>query len=108
MNTQLPSRSTLLALDSPSKYVFKSQVRRSFSPGDESSNYLNSNLQPTPIPERETIKHTLVGSSRTVMRTIHILHQLGYAQVSDWSPLLPSPTNPGEVMSILVRNIMVQ
>lgn len=58
-------------------------------------------------PERETIKHTLIGSSKAVMGTIHVLHQLGYAQVSDWSPLLPSP-NPGEVMSILVRSILVQ
>ncbi len=58
-------------------------------------------------PERETIKHTLIGSSKAVMGTIHILHQLGYAQVGDWSPLLPSP-NPGEVMSILVRSILVQ
>jgi hypothetical protein len=61
-----------------------------------------------PIPERETIKHTLIGSSRAVMGTIRVLHQLGYAEVGDWSPLLPSPTKEGEVMSILVRNIVVQ
>ncbi|MEO0684109.1 MAG: hypothetical protein AAFY76_03435 [Cyanobacteria bacterium J06649_11] len=63
---------------------------------------------PAPNPGRETIKHTLIGSSKAVMGTIQVLHQLGYAQVGDWSPLLPSPTNPGEVMSILVRTIMVQ
>ena len=59
-------------------------------------------------PERETIKHTLIGSSKAVMSTIQVLHQLGYAQVGDWSPLLPSPTNPAEVMSILIGNIKVQ
>jgi hypothetical protein len=42
------------------------------------------------------------------MGTIHVLHQLGYAEVGDWSPLVSSPTHPGEVMSILVRNITVQ
>lgn len=42
------------------------------------------------------------------MGTIAYLHQLGYAQVGDWSPLLPSPSSPGEVMSILVRHIVVQ
>lgn len=58
-------------------------------------------------PERETIKHTLIGSPKAVMGTIRVLHQLGYASVGDWSPLLPS-SHPGEVMSILVRNISVQ
>ncbi|MEM7555815.1 MAG: hypothetical protein AAF378_17300 [Cyanobacteria bacterium P01_A01_bin.84] len=60
-----------------------------------------------PTPERETIKHMLIGSSKAVISTIHVLHRIGYAEVSDWSPLLPSP-NPGEVMSILVRQILVQ
>jgi len=58
-------------------------------------------------PERETIKHLLIGSSKAVIGTIRALHQLGYADVGDWSPLLPSP-NPGEVMSILIRSITVQ
>ncbi|WP_245912085.1 hypothetical protein [Brunnivagina elsteri] len=105
MITQL---SALTALDSPTKYTFKSQVPQSFLSGAEPSNHLHNNLQSTPTPERETIKHTLIGSSRAVMGTIHVLHQLGYAQVGDWSPLVSSPTHPGEVMSILVRNITVQ
>lgn len=58
-------------------------------------------------PGREQIKHTLIGSQRAVTGTIQVLHQLGYAAVGDWSPLLPS-TNPGEVMSILVRSISVR
>lgn len=57
--------------------------------------------------ERETIKHTLIGSSKAVMGTIRVLHQLGYADIGDWSPLLPS-SNPGEVMSVLIRSITVQ
>lgn len=68
---------------------------------------INSQLIPTPIPERETIKHTLIGSTKAVTGTIRVLHQVGYANISDWSPLLPSP-NPGEVMSILIRTITVQ
>ncbi|MEM7557393.1 MAG: hypothetical protein AAF378_25560 [Cyanobacteria bacterium P01_A01_bin.84] len=59
------------------------------------------------IPEREKIKHTLVGSTKAVMGTIRVLHQLGYAQIGDWSPLLPTE-NPGEVISILIRSISVQ
>ena len=58
-------------------------------------------------PQREPIKHTLIGSSQVVLSTIRVLHQLRYAEVNDWSPLLPTG-NPDEVMSILVRSIMVQ
>ena len=59
------------------------------------------------VPEPEKIKHTLTGSRKAVIATIQVLHQLGYANVRDWTPLLPT-SNPGEVMSILVRTITVQ
>ncbi|MBC1235737.1 hypothetical protein [Nostoc sp. 2RC] len=58
-------------------------------------------------PLKEPLKHLLIGSSKAVTSTIHYLQVIGYANVGDWSPLLPSP-NPGEVMSILNRPIMVQ
>ncbi|OUL19244.1 hypothetical protein BV372_33575 [Nostoc sp. T09] len=58
-------------------------------------------------PQREPIKHTLIGSAKAVLSTIRVLHQLRYAEVNDWSPLLPTG-NTDEVMSILVRSIMVQ
>jgi hypothetical protein len=59
------------------------------------------------LPERETIKHTLIGSTQAVTATIRLLHQLGYADMLDWSPLVPTD-NPGQVMSILVRAIAIQ
>ncbi|MBF2018485.1 MAG: hypothetical protein IGS23_25480 [Rivularia sp. T60_A2020_040] len=59
------------------------------------------------VSEPEKIKHTLTGSSKAVIGTIQVLHQLGYANIRDWTPLLPT-SNPGEVMSILVRSITVQ
>jgi hypothetical protein len=58
-------------------------------------------------PEREAIKHTLIGSPKAVNSTIRVLHQLKYASISDWSPLVPTG-NIGEVMSILIRSILVQ
>lgn len=58
-------------------------------------------------PEREPIKHTLIGSAKAVQSTIRVLHQLRYASISDWSRLVPTG-NTGEVMSILIRSIMVQ
>ena len=66
---------------------------------------------PQPIisqhPEPEKIKHILIGSKEAVIATIEALHQLGYANTRDWTPLLPT-SNPGEVTSILVRSIEVQ
>ncbi len=67
----------------------------------------NSQATISQMPEREKIKHTLIGSSKAVMGTIRVLHQLGYADVGEWSPLLPT-NNPGEFMSILIRTINVQ
>ncbi|MBN3961797.1 hypothetical protein [Nostoc sp. NMS8] len=58
-------------------------------------------------PFKEPLKHLLIGSSKAVTSTIHYLQVIGYADVGDWSPLLPSP-NPGEVMSILNRPIVVK
>nr|WP_127083345.1 hypothetical protein [Dulcicalothrix desertica] len=70
---------------------------------------LIASSQPIPasIPEPETIKHTLIGSTKTVTGTIRVLHQLGYANINDWSPLVPT-SNSGEVISILIRTINVQ
>jgi hypothetical protein len=71
------------------------------------------NPNPTPIntsqtsPNREFIKHLLIGSPKAVKSTIHYLQVLGYADVGAWSPLLAT-ANPGEFMSILSRSILVQ
>ncbi|MEO0934840.1 MAG: hypothetical protein AAFY21_14130 [Cyanobacteria bacterium J06641_2] len=68
-------------------------------------------MSPKPIisqhREPEKIKHILIGSKEAVIATIEVLHQLGYANVCDWTPLLPT-SNPGEVTSVLVRTITVQ
>ena len=78
---------------------------------DNASNQQKAILHPQLIisqpPEPEKIKHTITGSSKAVIATIQVLHQLGYANVRDWTPLLPTSTK-GEVMSILVRSITVQ
>jgi hypothetical protein len=55
-------------------------------------------------PERERLKHLLIGSPKAVTREIHTLQVLGYAEVGNWSPLIPT-ANPGEVMSILMKYI---
>ncbi|OUL27512.1 hypothetical protein [Nostoc sp. 106C] len=65
--------------------------------------------QPTqnPFPNRKPIKHLLIGSAKAVTSTIHYLQVVGYAGVGEWSPLLPTD-KPDEVMSILIRQILMQ
>ncbi|MGB3558551.1 MAG: hypothetical protein WBD58_05360 [Geitlerinemataceae cyanobacterium] len=60
-----------------------------------------------PTPQKEPLKHLLIGSPQAVRSAIHALHILGYAEVGAWSPLLPT-ANPGEVMSILIRHPIVR
>ncbi|HAZ47764.1 MAG TPA: hypothetical protein DDW76_27290 [Cyanobacteria bacterium UBA11369] len=75
----------------------------------------NLNLQlrvpyPTPdelSPARETLKHLLIGSPKTVRGGIHRLHVLGYAEAGAWSPLQPM-ANSREVMSILIKYIVLR
>ncbi|MBH8562749.1 hypothetical protein I8748_11250 [Nostoc sp. CENA67] len=57
-------------------------------------------------PNRERIKHLLIGSPKAVTSTIHFLQMIGYANVGDWSPLQPIGDSD-EVMSILIRQISV-
>ncbi len=74
---------------------------------EESNAAVNSPSEFQTVQGKEPLKHLLIGSSKAVTSTIHYLQVIGYADVGDWSPLLPSP-NPGEVMSILNRPIAVQ
>ncbi len=60
-----------------------------------------------PLPKREPVKHLLMGSSKAVIGTIHHLQIIGYAGVGDWSPLVRTG-NADEVMSILIRQILMQ
>lgn len=65
-----------------------------------------TNIPAEPPPEKERLKMILVSSPKVVNSTIRRLYTLGFAQVTEWSPLQPTP-NPNEVMSVLSRNIMI-
>ena len=58
-------------------------------------------------PGRDPLKVLIIGSRQGVIGTIHTLHLLGFAEVGEWSPLLPGP-NPGEVLSILTRSLPME
>jgi hypothetical protein len=67
---------------------------------------------PIPQPDQDPLKHLLIGSPRAIHQTIHLLHNLGYAEAGLWSPLIAIPhqqlvmtPNEGEMMSLLMRYI---
>lgn len=59
-----------------------------------------------PSSGKEAIRILVLGSRRGVLNIIHRLHQLGFAQAGEWSPLQPTST-PGQLMSILTRYILL-
>jgi hypothetical protein len=66
-------------------------------------------------PNRNPIRHLLIGSPEVVQSTIYQLHTLRYAEVGLWSPAIaPSSSelvltlNPGEVMRILLRYVAIE
>ncbi|MDA0266447.1 MAG: hypothetical protein O2890_08960 [Cyanobacteria bacterium] len=59
-----------------------------------------------PAPNRETVRHLLLGSLTAVKNTIRVLHKLGYAEPNDWSKPLPTGRT-GEVMAILTKHLLL-
>jgi hypothetical protein len=55
---------------------------------------------------RERVRVFIVGSPKDVNGAIRTLYVLGFAQMSDWSPLQPTP-NSGEFMSVMSRQILI-
>lgn len=68
-------------------------------------------VSPSPSPEptsnREPVKILIIGSPKGVNTIIHTLYRLRFAEVREWSPLQPT-ANPGEVMSILRRQLSIR
>jgi hypothetical protein len=59
---------------------------------------------PAATDDYEVVRVLVIGSHRGVTSTIGTLYVVRFAQVNEWSPLLPAPGS-GEVMSILTRRI---
>jgi hypothetical protein len=56
------------------------------------------------VPEGgEKVRLLVIGSVEGVTEVIHTLHSLGYAEVREWSRIVPIP-DEGSFMSILTRH----
>lgn len=60
-----------------------------------------------PTSNRESVKILLIGSPRGVNNMIQTLYCLKFAEVTEWTPLQPT-AKPGEVASILIRQIPIR
>jgi predicted flap endonuclease-1-like 5' DNA nuclease len=88
------------------KLAEKIPVKSFFSlenPAFSQVNPLADNL-PDPADDSELLRLIGIGSRKVVTSTIQTLHVLKFAQVGEWSRLLPAP-NPGKVMSILTKRM---
>ena len=74
---------------------------------DETPTPPNSDDIPTqPRRKREPVKMIVIGSPQAVNSVIRTQYVLGFANVTDWSPLQPT-SNLDEVMSVLRRQIFI-
>jgi hypothetical protein len=67
----------------------------------------SSNVATQSPPSRESVKILLIGSPGGVNNIIQTLYRLRFAEVTEWSPLQPT-ANPGEVVSILIRQLSIR
>lgn len=71
---------------------------------------LTLKLHSYPNPDREPVKILVIGSKRSVSSIVVALHQLGFAEIFEWTDFLSAPNAdrplqfaPGEVMKALVK-----
>jgi hypothetical protein len=63
-----------------------------------------------PHPDREPVKILVIGSKQSVSSIVVALHQLGFAEIFEWTDFLSAPNadrplqfGPDEVMKALVK-----
>ena len=68
-------------------------------------------VHPTTQPERERLRHIIIGSQQGVQSAIKSLHVLNYAEQHRWSQVIAVPASgilitpeQGEMFSYLVRD----
>ncbi|MGB7314608.1 MAG: hypothetical protein WA939_16895 [Nodosilinea sp.] len=71
---------------------------------------LTLKLHSYPHPDREPVKILVIGSKQSVSSIVVALHQLGFAEIFEWTDFLSAPNSdrplqfqPGEVMKALIK-----
>jgi hypothetical protein len=76
------------------------------APSQPEPAYVEVQASTDPNSGREFVKVIVVGSAKGVVKIIHTLYRLGFAEVTEWSPATPT-ANPGEVMSVMRRCVLL-
>ncbi|MFB2980755.1 peptide ABC transporter substrate-binding protein [Microseira sp. BLCC-F43] len=64
-------------------------------------------LTPAPTePDREPVLILVIGSAKGIDKIVHALYKCRFAEVKEWSKLLPAFT-PGKLMRSLIRHVLV-
>ncbi|NJL23227.1 MAG: peptide ABC transporter substrate-binding protein [Leptolyngbyaceae cyanobacterium SM1_3_5] len=58
-------------------------------------------------PDREAVQILVIGSDKGITNVVHSLHIHGFAEVQEWSLLLPAPI-PGKLMRSLTRYVSIE
>ncbi|MBE9111917.1 hypothetical protein IQ273_21150 [Nodosilinea sp. LEGE 07298] len=76
---------------------------------------LTPKLYSYPNSDREPVKILVIGSKRSVGSIVVALHQLGFAEIFEWTDFLSAPNadrplqfQPGEVMKALVKYMPIE
>ncbi|NEP54994.1 MAG: hypothetical protein F6K65_41935 [Moorea sp. SIO3C2] len=82
-----------------------------YNPAVQAPSGLPADLSVT-LPTGEVVRHILLGRPGAIRQTIHLLHNRGYVETSQWSPLIEVPEgrliltpDPGEVISLLAKRL---
>lgn len=82
---------------------------RESSPADSAAPISVPELLKTPIPNAPTgkqpVRLLVCGIPQGVEDIVLRLHRLGFAEIHEWSPPLPSPVE-GEILRILTRYVV--
>lgn len=91
-------------LSSPPQFVY-AQTQGFVPGGGDSLPSVIPGVEKEPVPSDgcEVVRVMVFGSHYGVTYTIRWLYKLQFAQVSEWSFLMPAPN--GEVMSIVTKRI---
>ena len=58
-----------------------------------------------PVSRKEFVKVMVIGSRKGITSVIKTLHTLRFAEVGEWSPIMPH-SESGEMMSVLRKRVL--
>lgn len=82
-------------------------MHENFLPNDSElpSTEIDVQISTASVPRKEFVKVMVVGSCQGITSVIKTLHTLRFAEVGEWSPVMPHGES-GELMSVLRKRVL--